>query len=55
MWGLGLRTRFLHDGRALTLRDAIVAHSGEAQVVTRRFVDLKPHEQEALYRFLQSL
>lgn len=55
LWGLSLRTRFLHDGRALTLRDAIVAHGGEAQVVTRRFVDLSPHEQEALYRFLQSL
>jgi hypothetical protein len=55
LWGLGFRTRFLHDGRALTLRDAIVAHGGEAQRVTRRFLELQQHEQEALYRFLQSL
>jgi mono/diheme cytochrome c family protein len=55
LWGLGLRTRFLHDGRARTLRDAIIAHDGEAQVVTRRFLALQPHEQEAVYRFLHSL
>jgi uncharacterized integral membrane protein (TIGR00698 family) len=55
LWGLGLRTRFLHDGRATTLRDAIVVHGGEAQIVTRRFLDLTPSEKEALYHFLRSL
>ena len=30
LWGLGARPRFLHDGRARTVRAAILAHGGEA-------------------------
>jgi CxxC motif-containing protein (DUF1111 family) len=31
--GLAARRRYLHDGRAATLRDAILAHGGEAEIV----------------------
>jgi len=31
--GLGTHDRYLHDGRADTLRDAILAHGGEAEIV----------------------
>ncbi len=53
--GLGLRTRYLHDGRATTLRDAIVAHGGEGEIVRDRFLRLSPTEQADVYRFLDSL
>ena len=53
--GLGLRPRFLHDGRAATLRDAVLDHGGEASVVRERFFELAEAEQQAVYRFLAAL
>jgi uncharacterized integral membrane protein (TIGR00698 family) len=53
--GLGLRQRFLHDGRAATLRDAVLDHGGEASVVRERFFELTEAEQQAVYRFLSAL
>jgi len=38
--GLGERVRFLHDGRATTLRAAIMAHDGEAAPAAKTFLDL---------------
>ena len=54
LWGLGSRHQYLHDGRARTIHDAIVAHGGEAAVVTSRYTSLTPEEVEALTAFLQS-
>ena len=53
--GLRLRGRYLHDGRATTLRDAILAHGGEAEILRDRFFDLSEANREAIYRFLNSL
>jgi len=53
--GLGLRTRYLHDGRAATLREAVLAHGGEGEIVRERFLGLSEAEQEALYLFLRRL
>jgi uncharacterized integral membrane protein (TIGR00698 family) len=53
--GLGVRTRYLHDGRADTLRAAIVAHDGEALIIRDRFIERSAAEQEELYRFLRGL
>ena len=53
--GLGLRARYLHDGRATSLREAIVAHGGEAEIIQQRFMKLSDNEQHALYQFLNSL
>lgn len=53
--GLGLRSRYLHDGRATTLHQAIVAHGGEAQIVRDRYLALKAEEQAQLVQFLNSL
>lgn len=53
--GLRTRERFLHDGRAASVRDAILAHGGEAEIVRRRFFDLDDAEQQAVYRFLARL
>lgn len=53
--GLSLRQRFLHDGRAETLRDAILQHGGEGEVVRRRFFELDEQDQQAVYQFLMLL
>jgi uncharacterized integral membrane protein (TIGR00698 family) len=53
--GLSLRRRYLHDGRAIELRDAILAHGGEAQIVRDRFFALGPSDRAAVMTFLASL
>jgi len=53
--GLRVRTRFLHDGRAATLRDAVLEHGGEAEIVRRRFFEFDEAEQQEIYRFLSAL
>jgi CxxC motif-containing protein (DUF1111 family) len=55
LWGLRLRERFLHDGRARTLQEAIQAHGGEASAATRMFRSLAPEERDTLLRFLGAL
>jgi CxxC motif-containing protein (DUF1111 family) len=61
LWGLGLvrtvnrHTRFLHDGRARSLEEAILWHGGEAEHSRERFRDLSAPERAALLRFLESL
>jgi uncharacterized integral membrane protein (TIGR00698 family) len=53
--GLRVRPRYLHDGRAATLRDAVLSHGGEATIVRGRFFDLDEEDQQAIYRFLAAL
>ena len=53
--GLRLRERYLHDGRAITLRDAVLEHGGEAERVRQRFFELDEVDQQALYRFIATL
>jgi uncharacterized integral membrane protein (TIGR00698 family) len=53
--GLGLRQRYLHDGRATTLRDAVLAHGGEAELVRDRYFELAPQEQQLVVEFLREL
>lgn len=53
--GLSARRRHLHDGRATTLRDAILAHGGEAVIVRNRFLGLEEAERQAIYEFLGGL
>ncbi len=53
--GLGLRKRYLHDGRAATIRDAILEHGGEGDIVRRRFFELDDNDQRAVYQFLATL
>jgi CxxC motif-containing protein (DUF1111 family) len=55
LWGLRLRTRLMHDGTSVTLRDAILRHAGEAANVTRDFRKLAASDQEAILQFLRSL
>jgi CxxC motif-containing protein (DUF1111 family) len=61
LWGIGLsafvtgHTRFLHDGRARSLEEAILWHGGEAAAAREFYRTLGKSEREALLRFLGSL
>lgn len=61
LWGIGLvekvnrHTRFLHDGRARNLTEAILWHGGEAETSKNLFQDLSMDEREAIVSFVRSL
>jgi CxxC motif-containing protein (DUF1111 family) len=55
LWGLRARTRFLHDGRAERVEDAILVHGGEAQRARQRFRRLSGTARRNLLAFLRSL
>jgi hypothetical protein len=53
--GAGLRKRFLHDGRATTIAQAIVDHDGEATSAVRKYRALDAASQRALVHFVETL
>ncbi len=55
LWGLRARTIFLHDGRALTVDQAIRQHDGAAKRSRQRYEAMTPEEREALLAFLMSI
>jgi CxxC motif-containing protein (DUF1111 family) len=56
LWGVALAgPPFLHDGRAASLEEAILAHGGEAQAAQERFTVLSDRDRQALLAFLDSL
>jgi CxxC motif-containing protein (DUF1111 family) len=61
LWGIGLfndvndHTRYLHDGRARNLEEAVLWHGGEAQSSADAFKALSADERDSLLRFLGSL
>ena len=61
LWGLGLSqtvlpySKYLHDGRARTLEEAVLWHGGEAQASKDAFMAMDEGDRAALVRFLRSL
>jgi CxxC motif-containing protein (DUF1111 family) len=55
LWGVRTHDRFLHDGRAVSIRDAILYHGGEAQGTRSAFKNLSADDRNALLTFLSSL
>jgi CxxC motif-containing protein (DUF1111 family) len=55
LWGVADSAPYLHDGRAPTLRDAILAHRGQARQSSNTFGQLGVREQQDLLDFLGSL
>ena len=61
LWGIGLtevvngHTRFLHDGRARNVAEAILWHGGEAEAARAAFLSMSRVERDALLAFLSSL
>jgi CxxC motif-containing protein (DUF1111 family) len=55
--GVGLRkiTTYLHDGRATTLEQAILAHDGQGRNARDRFAALGSGGEQLMYAFLNSL
>jgi uncharacterized integral membrane protein (TIGR00698 family) len=52
---LHFKQRYLHDGRAANLRDAVLSHGGEGLIVRDRFFNLDAADQKAVYAFLTTL
>jgi CxxC motif-containing protein (DUF1111 family) len=55
LWGIAPAGPYLHDGRADTLDEAILAHGGEGEASRRRYEALSTAERSALVAFLRSL
>jgi len=55
LWGVVLSKPFLHDGRAGSLREAVLDHGGEAQISRDAFAALAPEQQSAVISFLEHL
>ena len=61
LWGIGLtqtvsgHTRFLHDGRARNLMEAVLWHGGEALPAQRQVLAFDAQQRAALLAFLNSL
>jgi|EndMetStandDraft_5_1072996.scaffolds.fasta_scaffold110621_1 CxxC motif-containing protein (DUF1111 family) len=55
LWGVRDSYPYLHDGRALTLEDAIRQHGGEAERAATAFQQATPNRQRDLIAFLEAL
>jgi CxxC motif-containing protein (DUF1111 family) len=61
LWGIGLvktvnkHTRFLHDGRARNIEEAILWHGGEAKKSQQKYLNLTKQDRKSLLDFLNSL
>jgi hypothetical protein len=55
LWGVADTAPYLHDGRALTLEEAIDLHGGEARAARDRFLALDQRQQKQVIVFLKSL
>ncbi|MEE9393834.1 MAG: di-heme oxidoredictase family protein [Planctomycetota bacterium] len=55
LWGVADTAPYLHDGRALTLTDAIMAHGGEAATSKNNFASMQDFEKVAILSMLRSL
>lgn len=61
LWGIGLQKkytgqqRYLHDGRARTLEEAILWHGGEAENSQRMYKNLSKKQRQELLKFLAAI
>jgi CxxC motif-containing protein (DUF1111 family) len=55
LMGLRFSERFLHDGRAASIEEAIRLHGGESIASRDRFAALPPADRDALVAFLKQL
>ena len=55
LWGIGARTRFMHDGASLTATDAIARHGGQASTARTNFNNLSTTNKNNVLAFLFSL
>ena len=61
LWGIGLQEkmtgeqRFLHDGRARTISEAILWHGGEAEKAKQDFKKLSKQQRQVLIQFVRAI
>jgi CxxC motif-containing protein (DUF1111 family) len=55
LWGIGVRTRFMHDGASLTVSAAIARHGNQAATARTNFNNLSATNQNDLLAFVFSL
>jgi CxxC motif-containing protein (DUF1111 family) len=55
LWGVGRKPNYFHHGKFTTMRDAILAHSGEALDSRQAFESASDEDRNALIEFLRSL
>jgi CxxC motif-containing protein (DUF1111 family) len=55
LWGIGARTRFMHDGASLTASAAITRHGGQAATSASNFAALSATNQANVLAFIFSL
>ena len=55
LWGARFNTQFLHDGRAKTVRAAILAHAGQGKAARDAFAAASTGEQNLVIKFVNSL
>jgi len=55
LWGMANEPPYLHHGRALSIRDAILLHGGEAAAAQQAFVALPAADQDRVLEFLLTL
>jgi hypothetical protein len=55
LWGAASEPPYFHHGRFTTLREAVLAHAGEALASRTAYASLPAAEQDAVIEFLKSL
>ncbi len=55
LWGLANQGPFMHHGRFTTMREAILAHSGEALASRQAFEGLRDEQRDFVIEFLKTL
>jgi hypothetical protein len=55
LWGVANEPPYFHHGQFTTLREAILAHAGEALASRQSFAALSPDEQNGIIEFLKTL
>lgn len=55
LWGAGNQGPYFHHGQYTTLKEAILAHGGEAAFTRQAFLNLGSYEQGSIIEFLKSM
>ena len=61
LWGIGMQkelsatARFLHDGRARSIEEAILWHGGEATPAQQQFIQMSKAQRESLLSFIKAI
>ena len=55
LWGTANEPPYFHHGQFTTLRQAVLAHAGEALAARQAFAALSAYERDAVIEFLKTL